>query len=530
MSDKQKILLQGALFCSLLFLLLFSGCGGSKHLKKTEIPEYSFYELCFYFPRVPEGTKRTDVEEASLIYAEHLENRGTTVFKRRSYNSSSCFFIDNVPDFSKPVKMTSNNISQYLLNAYFEKETSSLFGIDLVHNRFDMIHAELSQKSFLPIFFPIEEGLFLRGESATIVFLARYLEVLDIKHQFGVDDSGRLIINLENDDENRWMMVPFLYDSIDLGRIVSPKPGDYSILSECKEKNTTVSIVVPPWEKTEVPFIKEQSVGKEDSLFFSNGILSLPFGEDVLLRYIYSLAESHLLPPSSGLFYSPNFSGGVVIPKVFLLSSELSIDGVTAFSAEKIFLWILSVNSELNDYPQTIYSNILSLKIAKKLYTGSTAFLGGSELFNPTAAVPFTAVRKYLFNKGNVSVFGSVENGLYLNTDEIIQEYPSFSDINKVKGFKAFFGSPDMSSESLVSIVFRSEKAFELKNSVLKILYEKGYPVIQTLFEQISGNDSWGAVSIKVSKESEKDFLELFEKSIKNKHISMSLGVYRVPE
>jgi hypothetical protein len=531
-NTKQRQLVRGAFLCSLLILIcaVLSGCGGSKNVKRSMVPVYGFYELCFYFPRTPEGTTDKDVEEASAIYVDHLESRGVTVFKKRYYSRSACFFTDTIPDFSKPVKLSQNNISQYILNAYFDKENASLFGIENVSGKYDPIFAGSSQRSVLPIYLPVEEGIFLRGTSSEIVFLARYLEILEIEHQFGMDEEGRLIINLGHDEANRWMMVPFLYESIDLTKFVNPKPGDYSILSECKDEDTEIVIFIPPWEKTGVPFAKDQSVGKEDSLLFSNSIVSLPFSEDVLPRYIYSLAGSHLLPPSSGLFYSPNFSGGIVVPQVYLLTSEIAIDGVSTLSSEKILLWLLSVNSELEEYPDTLYANILSLKLAKRLYTGTPQFLGGSEMFNPTAAIPFESVRRYLFNKGNVSVFGAIDNSLYLNSDEIILEYPSFTEIEKVKGFKAFFGAPDNSCRSIVSIVFRSKKAFELVNSVKNQLSNAGYTVIQTLFEQISENDSWGSVSISITAEKEKYLSDFFEKKIKKMDKSMSLGVYRVQE
>jgi hypothetical protein len=513
---------------SVVVASVFFGCA-SKSVRKETPPEYSFYELCFYFERVPEGTADSDIADASELYSEHLENRGITVFKKRNYSKSACFFTDQSPDFSKPVKMTSNNISQYLLNAYFDKESSSLIGIEKVGGNFDVLFASSTQRTVLPIYFQVEDGVSIEGNSSDIVFISRYLEVLDIEHQFGINQKGKMIVNIPRDFANRWMLVPFLYETIDISKYVTPKPGDYSILSECENELSEIFIFVPSWEKSEVTFTEDFSISKEDSLLFSSSILSLPFNEDVFVRYFYSLKGSHLFPPSSAIFYSPNFTGGVIFPKVYLLSSEIAIDGA-GLSPERILLWLLSVESEIKDYSNTLYSNILSLKVARKLYTGTPKFLGGSELFNSTSSIPFESIRKYLFSKGNVSVFGSIKNTLYVNNDEIILEYPSFENIESVKGFNAFFGSSDMSCGSVVSIVFRSPKALELKNKVKKILNKEGYSIIQTLFEQISENDSWGAVSLMISQKEEKEFLEFYSKKIKNKHRSMSLGVYRVPE
>lgn len=521
------------MFHGFIFILIlvpaFSGCA-SKSVKKEVLPEYSYYELCFYFLRTPEGTTEEDVAEAAFLYAEHLENSNVTVFKRRNCERSACFFIDTVPDFSKPVRMSGNNISQYLLNAGFEKESASLFGIDNVNNKFDLIFAEFSQRSVLPIYLPVEEGLILSGNNRKLLLLSRYLQVLHIEHQFGINDRGELILNLIPDVSKRWMMVPFLFRSLDLENFISPKPGDYSILSECDNSQVSIEILVPWWKKTDVPVVSDQSIGKEDSLFFSTGLLSMPFNDDVVLRYLYSLALSHLLPPSPGLFYSPGFIGGTVGPKLLLLSSEFSVEGEIDLTAEKILLWILSVDSQSKYYPDTFYANILSLRLAKKLYTDSSGFLGGSELFVSTSSVPFEAIRKYFFNKGNVSVFGSIENALYLNFEEIILEYPSFRSIEKTEGMKAFYGSPEMSEESIVSIVFRAKNSFEIKSKVKKLTKSHGFNIIQTLYEQISENDSWASVSFRISKDSEKDFLDIYRKKIKKMDKSMSLGVYRVPK
>jgi hypothetical protein len=60
------------------------------------------------------------------------------------------------------------------------------------------------------------------------------------------------------------------------------------------------------------------------------------------------------------------------------------------------------------------------------------------------------------------------------------------------------------------------------------VLIENGFNIISTLFEQVSQNDAWGAVSFIISNEDEKKILDLYEKNFKLLDNTVSLGVYRV--
>jgi hypothetical protein len=256
--------------------------------------------------------------------------------------------------------------------------------------------------------------------------------------------------------------------------------------------------------------------------------MSLPFDEEILLKYFYSISKSYILPPSSGLYYSPNFKGSNVRPTVLLFSSELAISGEYIISPEMIYMWISSVKMQLEEFPDAFYANLLSLKIAKKLYTGNPSFLGGAELVNKTTAVPFENIAKMLFHKGNVTVFGSISSSLYLYDGDIISEFANLLEIDRSPGVKAVFGSPENIDRSIISFVVRSANAEVLTEKVSNGLKEEGFIPFQVLFEQVSLNDAWGAVSISVDRNSEKKILDLYEKKFKLLNNTMSIGVYRV--
>jgi len=269
-------------------------------------------------------------------------------------------------------------------------------------------------------------------------------------------------------------------------------------------------------------------VGNEDALVFSVSFMSLPFDEEIMLKYFYSLSKSYLLPPSSGLYYSPNFKGSSVRPTVLLFSSELAISGEYVISPETIYMWVSSVNAQIEEFPDTFYANLLSLKIARKLYTGSPSFLGGAELVNKTTAVPFENIAKMLFNTGNVTVFGSISSSLYLYRGDIISEFSNLIEMSKAASVKAVFGSPDNSDRSIVSFVVRSANAEVLTDRMVADLKKEGFTPFQFLFEQVSLNDAWGSVSVSVEKSSEKKILDLYEKRFKLLNNTISVGVYRV--
>jgi hypothetical protein len=300
------------------------------------------------------------------------------------------------------------------------------------------------------------------------------------------------------------------------------------VLNDCRDEKVSLKLSIPSWDVSPVPVANDKVVGNEDALVFSVSSMSLPFDEEIMLKYFYSLSKSYLLPPSSGLYYSPNFKGSSVRPTVLLFSSELAISGEYVISPETIYMWVSSVNSQIEEFPDTFYANLLSLKIARKLYTGSPSFLGGAELVNMTTAVPFENIAKMLFNTGNVTVFGSISSSLYLYRGDVISEFSNLIEMSKAASVKAVFGSPENSDRSIISFVVRSANAEVLTDRMVADLKKDGFTPFQLLFEQVSLNDAWGSVSVSVEKGREKKILDLYEKRFKLLNNTISVGVYRV--
>ena len=511
----------------MVFILIFlSGCG-STQAKRQTVP-VGFYELCFNFSKLPENTGYKDLKEAADIYAGNIEKSGYNVLKKNVTRGSACYFIDNIPGFRPVNEKPRSNIAQYLLNAFFNKENASLYAVS--ENRKSAVRKfdNIGRQQKLPIYMKVENGVILTGSNCKMLYAARYLEMLKIDHQFGYNEKGEMIINVSSDSSERWMMVPFLYSSLDLDEFVSLLPGDYAILSSCRANETEVEFRIPSWKYSTVPFIAKEGFASEDALVFSAGVMSLPFSEDVLLKYFYTLAESYRLPMSSSFMYSPNFNGVKVQPTVMLFSSEFLINGDSVLKPEKILLWIKSVNTQLKEYPDKFYANLLSIKIAKKLYTEKPSFLGGAELLNITTEVPFEPIGQHLFNEGTVAVFGSLDSHLYLYSEEVLSEYSSYVDMKKSKALKAFYGSPENATDVIVSFVLRAHNSEVMIEKIEKILADNGFDSVQTIVEHIAENDSWGSVSVKTTIKNEVRLIGIYDKILKKLNNTLSIGVYRV--
>jgi len=487
-----------------------------------------FYELCFHFSKLPENTGDKDVLEAAQIYGGIIEKSGHSVLKKNVSQKSVCYFIDSIPRLDTFRAEAKSNIAQYLLNAFFNKDNASLYAVSVnrkyVYRKFDNI--KKSQK--LPIYMKVENGLVLTGTDRKMLYAARYLEMLKIEHQFGYNEKGEMIINVSSDSSKRWMMVPFLYSSLDLDDFVSLLPGDYAILSYCRKKETDVEFRVPSWEHSKVPFIAKEGFASDDALVFSAGTMSLPFSDDVLLKYFYTLAQSYRLPMSSSFMYSPNFNGVNVTPSVMLFSSEFLINGDSVLTPEKILLWVTSVDRQLKEYPDSFYANLLSLKIARKLYTEKPSFLGGAELLNITKEVPFDEIGRHLFNDGTVAVFGALESNLYLYSEDVLSEYSSYVDIKRSKAVKAFYGSPKNATDIVVSFVLRAHNSEVIIEKIQEILAQNGFDPVHSVVEHIAKNDSWGSISVATGIKKESQLVDIYNKLLKKLNNTLSIGVYRV--
>ena len=180
--------------------------------------------------------------------------------------------------------------------------------------------------------------------------------------------------------------------------------------------------------------------------------------------------------------------------------------------------------------PDTMYANLLSLKIAKKLVFADKTFLGGKDLENKKQFVDFEAVRDSFFSSGNVSISGEMPENLYLFSGGTIKESTSVADISEVSGLKALFGDPEINDTSIVTFVLRSENAAGILEKIEKSLAGKGFEPIHRMLEKIGEGDSWGSVSIKTAISNESRLMSIYDKEYKTLDKTLSIGVYRVAE
>ena len=191
---------------------------------------------------------------------------------------------------------------------------------------------------------------------------------------------------------------------------------------------------------------------------------------------------------------------------------------------------MISSERQLETYPDTMYANLLSLKIAKKLVFADKTFLGGKDLDNKKQFVDFEAVRHSFFSSGNVLISGEMPENLYLFAGGTIKESTSVADISEVSGFKALFGDPEINDTSIVTFVLRSVNAEETLEKIEKSLAGKGFEPIHRMLEKTGENNSWGSVSVKTAISNESRLMSLYDKEYKTLDKTLSIGVYRVAE
>ena len=521
-----ELLIKRILLFICLTTLFFVCCNKNEKVEKEDSPD--FYELCFHFSKLPSNAALSDVEKAAENYSESLSKSGINVLSKKSTLLKSCWFLDKEPDFStESAENMQNEVANYLLKAFFKKESASLYGMKNSGKIIKKIHDETRFTDKLPAAETIEEGLSFKGWNTKMLYLSHYLDNIGVRHSFGTDRGNGIILNVPADTPGRWKIALFLYSSIDFENTIKPVPGDFAILALCKDEKAEVSMKKRGWNKTSVT--KNSSENGRNTIIFKSGAANIPVSEKVALKYLYSLAFSHQLPFESGSFYSPNFAASSVIPELYLFSGELSFSAPVT-DPESLLLWVLSSEKQLETYPDTLYANLLSLKIAKKLVFADKTFLGGKNLENKKQFVDFEAVRNSFFSLGNVSVSGETTENLYLFSGGTIKESTPVADISEVSGFKALFGDPEINDTSIVTFVIRSGNALETLEKIAKSLAEKGFEPIHRIFEKIGNGDSWGSVSVKTSLSNEKQLMSLYDKEYKTLDKTLSIGVYRVSE
>ena len=508
------------LFCAALF---FVCCNKSEKVEKEDSND--FYELCFYFSKLPSKTSLQDVETASKTFSRTLSAK---VLNENSTLSKSCWFLDKEPeipgDFSED---TGNEAANYILKAFFNKASSSLYGIKNSGKIIKKINDETTLSGKISSADKLDEGIEIKGRDERIVHLSRYLENLEIKNSLGVDSKPNFVLNIPADIQGRWKTALFLYNSLDFGKIAKLQPGDFALLAFCKDETSAVAVKKRGWNKAKVE--KTAAENGENALNFKLGASNIPFSEEIALKYIYSLAFSHRLSFESGSPNSPAFNFSSVNPELYLFSGKLKFSAPLQ-NPESLFLWVLSSERQLETYPDELYANLLSLKIANRLVFADKTFLGGKDLENKNQYIDFEAVRNSFFGSGNISVSGEMPEDLYLFSGETITESVETTDISEILGFKALFGDPAINDTSIVTFVVRNANASEILDKIEKSLSQKGFEPFHRMLENIKNGDAWGSLSVKTSISNESKLMNLYDKNYKTLDKTLSIGVYRVSE
>lgn len=521
-----ELLIKRILFFLFLATLFFVCCSKNGKVEKEDSTD--FYELCFYFSKLPSNAVLSDIEKAAETYSETFSKSGISVLSRKSTLSKSCWFLDKEPNISEiSAGNTQNEVANYLLKAFFKKESASLYGIKNSGKTIKNIHDETRFTDKLPAAGTYEEGLSFKGWNAKMLYLSHYLDNIGVQHSFGTDSGNGIILNIPADIQERWKIALFLYSSIDFENTIKPVPGDFALFTLCGNEKAEVSVKKSGWNKTEAG--KADIKNGRNAIIFKSGAADLAVSEEVALKYLYSLAQSHKLPFESGSFYSPNFAASSVTAQLYLFSGELGFSTEVS-DPESLFLWVISSERQLETYPDTMYANLLSLKIAKKLVFADKTFLGGKDLDNKKQFVDFEAVRDSFFSSGNVLISGKMPENLYLFSGGTIKESTSVADISEVSGFKALFGDPEINDTSIVTFVLRSANAKETLEKIEESLVAKGFEPIHRMFEKIGDGDNWGSVSVKTAISNESRLISLYDKEYKNFDKTLSIGVYRVAE
>ena len=145
-----ELLIKRILLFLFITTIFFVCCNKNEKVEKEDSPD--FYELCFYFSNLPSNAVLNDVETAAVSYSQTLSKNGINVLSRKSTLSKSCWFLDKEPDFSDDqAGNTQNEVANYLLKAFFKKESSSLYGIKNSGKR------KSTMKRALQINFPLQK-------------------------------------------------------------------------------------------------------------------------------------------------------------------------------------------------------------------------------------------------------------------------------------------------------------------------------------------------------------------------------------
>jgi len=351
-----------------------------------------------------------------------------------------------------------------------------------------------------------------------------FLDRAGIPVSFGTDAAGLFVLSVARDATDVFLLVPYAWEHIDYAQWVVLSPEDRARAETAFGIPAETELRLAGWEKGYARTV----VGTDPRITFRRSVLNLPFGEETLAAFFYSLRDSIRHPGSLAALYHPAFSGTPVTVRVNLFSVELLLDDPVLLSPEGLFLWFYTLNAPTDRYDDRFYLNLLALKLAKRLYTGLPSFLGGAALFTHSGEIPFDQMRKSLFSNGAIETTGFSFPYSYVWSGELFTETTGTLPVERAEPVQAFYATAEGAERALCAIVLRAADAEEKRDSIETLLGTKGFTPILRLHERIGAQDGWAALGFAVPAAQEITLMRIFETELAKIDRTISIGVYRV--
>jgi len=351
-----------------------------------------------------------------------------------------------------------------------------------------------------------------------------FLDRAGIPVLFGVDGAGLFVLSVARDPTDVFLLVPYAWEHIDYAQWVALSPVDQAHAETAFGIPAETELRLAGWGKGSARTV----VGRDPRITFRRSVLNLPFGEETLTAFFYSLRDSIRHPGSLAALYHPAFSGTPVTVRVNLFSVELLLGDPVLLSPEGLFLWFYTLNTPTDRYDEEFYLNLLALKLAKRLYTGLPSFLGGASLFTHSGEIPFDQMRKSLFSKDAIETTGFSFPYSYVWSGELFTETTGTLPIERAEPTQAFYGATEGADRALCVIVLRAADADEKRDAVETLLRTKGFTPLLRLHEWTGEQDGWAALGFVVPAAQESVIMRIFETELAKMDRTISIGVYRV--
>ncbi len=368
------------------------------------------------------------------------------------------------------------------------------------------------------------EGIILRGSDPRMLSFRAFLTRSGIPASFGIDRMGNLVLSIARDATDRYLIVPYAWEHIDYAERAALTPEDAALAKATAGVPAELELRIPGWEKAYARTV----VGTEPRILFKSSTLNLPFGEETLVAFFYSLRDSTLRPGSLAALYHPAFSGIPVTVRVDLFSAEIVFSESAALSPEEFFLWMYTLRAPSEQYDDAFYANLLALKIAKKLYTGIPSFLGGATLFTRSDEIPYDDIRRHLLIAGGVEFSGLAVPYCYVWRGDRFSETTVLLPREQSQPVKALYGASDGAIRSLFSIVLRAADAEAKRQMIEQKLATRNIAPISRFYERTGDQDGWAAVNFTVDPTREAEMMKFFDGELAAIDTTISIGVYRV--